>query len=218
MTITRLLLISFMAVAASAQQNSGFHAPWVSCADSTGKFVGSKNVRTEPVVSSDGKLRAYAEISATADAHSECGNTVRLFTSANNSAYTLVFTQAPSVTSGTANSLGPVAWSPDGRWLAVEFGIWFYASDNASLDLLLYDSRTKAVKIPHVIEQIERRLGKPCSLDLRSVAGFDSRGRAVLRVADQLDDEGHASKCIRGIADWLYDPATGSTLPRGAKR
>jgi hypothetical protein len=217
MRVTASALLVLMAVFASAQQNSGFHAPWVSCADSTGRFTGPKNVRTEPVRSSDGNLRAYAEISAGAGAHSECENTVRLFVSVNEGPYKQVFSQAPSLTSGTANSLGPVAWSPDGRWLAVEFGNWFYASDNASLGLLLYDRRTPATRAPDFIKQIERALGKTCSVELRSIAGFDSRGRVVLRVADRPDEEGHVSGCVRGTVDWLYDPGSGRAMPRTAR-
>jgi hypothetical protein len=208
-----LRLIVLTAVVACAQQNRGSRAPWVSCEDSTGKFAGRKNVRTPTLNSSDHEHSAYAEISATPDAHSNCGNTVRLFAAANNRTYRLVFTQAPSVRGGTANSLGPVAWSPDGRWLAVEFGIWFYASDNASLALLMYDSRTAATKAPDVISQIERRIGKGCSLSLRSVGGFDSRGRVVVKVADQIDEEGRGSKCIAGTGNWSYDPATGAVNP-----
>jgi hypothetical protein len=102
--------------------------------------------------------------------------------------------------------------------LAVEFGIWFYASDDASLALLLYDRRTQAIRTSGVTKGIERRLGKHCSVDLRSVVGFDSRNRVVLRVADRRDEEGHASDCIRGAGEWLYDPVTGSTIPRAAAR
>ena len=148
MTKLRLWHSTALSRAGRAQQDSGFHAPWVSCDDSNGQFVGPKDIRTETLVSSDGKLRAYAEISANVDSHSDCGNTVRLFISANDRPFRIVFQQAPSVMRGTANSLGPVAWSPNGRWLAVEFGFWFYGSDNASLGLLLYDSRTQSIKTP----------------------------------------------------------------------
>lgn len=218
MTTAKLLLLALTAVVASAQQNSGFRAPWVSCFDLTGQFVGAKDVRTDAVRSSDGKLRTYAEISAIATGRLVCENTVRLFISLNDLPYSLVFAQPPSVKSGTANSLGPVAWSADDRWLAVEFGFWFYASDYGSLGLLLYDSRTRKTSTPDVLKQVERTLGMHCSLDLRSVAGFDSRSRVVLRVADWRDDEGHASNCIQGVADWLYDPVAGRAVPRTAPR
>jgi len=216
--MAKLLLLALTTAVASAQQSSGLHAPWVSCFDSDGHFAGPKNVRTETIMSSDGRLRAYAEISAAADAQSNCGNTVRLFVSLNNRPFKLAFTQAPSEINGTADSLGPVAWSPNGRWLAVEFGIWVYAGDYASLDLLVYDAQHQSVKTPQVIKQIERRLGKRCEADLLSVVGFDSRSRIVLKVADRPDEEGHTSGCIQGTADWLYDPATGSASPRAAER
>ena len=82
MTMAALLPAATAAVA-SAQRNRDFHAPafrapWVSCFDSTGQFTGPKNVRTGTLRSSDGKLRAYAEISAAAVGHSDCENTVRL--------------------------------------------------------------------------------------------------------------------------------------------
>jgi hypothetical protein len=216
--MAKVALLVLVVSVASAQENGGFHAPWVSCFDSTGQFVGPKNLRTDPLMSADGKLRAYAEIRAAPGSESGCGNTVRLFASSNSRPYRLVFSQSPSVSSGTADSLGPVAWSPDNRWLAVEFGYWFYASDNASLGLLLYDGQTHAIRRPDVIGKIERRLGKKCSLGLRSVIGFDSRSRVVLRVSDWVDEVGDSSHCIRGTANWLYDPVTGATNPVAAPR
>jgi hypothetical protein len=196
-----------------AEQNSGIHAPWVSCFDSSGHFAGPKDMRTETLSSPDGVHRAYAEIQAAAGGPVECENTVRLFISSNGAPFKPVFTQTPSVTTGTANSLGPVAWSPNGRWLAVEFGFWFYASDNGSLGLLLYDSRTGVASTPRVIEKIERALGKNCSLRLRSVVGIDPLNRVVLRVADSWDEEGRESFCIKETGDWLLDPATGRVQP-----
>ena len=102
------------------------------------------------------------------------------------------------------------------RTAKTPFGYWFYASDNASQGLLLCDNRTQAISRPDVIKQIERRLGKRCSLYLRSIAGFDSRSRVVLRVADWRDEEGHATGCIEGAADWLYDPVAGRAVPGAA--
>jgi hypothetical protein len=190
----------------------------VSCDDSTGQFAGSKTVRTEPLTSFDGSLRAYAEISAAASTNLGCENTVRLYVSSNDRPYRLVFHQTPSAISGTANSLGPVAWSADNRWLAVEFGYWFYGSDNGSLGLLLYDGRTHSIRTPNVLGKIERRLGKKCSLGLRSVVGFDSQNRIVVRVSDWVDVEGDSSHCIQGTADWLYDPVRGIASARAASR
>ena len=69
-----------------------------------------------------------------------------------------------------------------------------------------------------MIKRIEHRLGKRCSLGLRSVVGFDSQNRVVLRIADFIDVEGEGSDCIRGTADWLYDPVTGAAIPRVGER
>src|SRR5438477_7021424 len=45
------LLTALIVFGASAQQTSGFHAPWVSCFAAAGQFSGPKNVRTEIVTS-----------------------------------------------------------------------------------------------------------------------------------------------------------------------
>ncbi len=209
---THLALVAFCAMIAGSQ------APWVSCWDSAGQFVGSRSVHTHVLPSPDGRFRAYAEVSAGARGESDCENTVRLFVSTDNSPYDLVFTQKPSEITGTANSLGPIAWSPNSRWLAVEFGYWFYMSDNASQGLLLYDSHTRRISTPNVIGLIENAIRKGCSLYLRSVVGFDSQGRVVLTMADLPDEEGHVTTCIEGRAEWLYDPITGKTFPREGRR
>jgi hypothetical protein len=157
-------------------------------------------------------------VNARSKAISECENTVTLFISSNGHPYHLVFKQGPSLRTGTANSLGPVAWSSDDHWLAVEFGYWFYNSDNASQGLLLYNSQTQATTTPDVIGPIERTIGKSCSLYLRSIVGFDPNGRVVLRVSDWRDEEGKGSNCIEGTAEWLYDPVTGRATPRKNRR
>jgi hypothetical protein len=77
----------------------------------------------------------------------------------------------------------------------VEFGRWFYASDNASQELLLYDAVAGTTSRPDVIGLIERAINRNCTLHLWSVGGFDG-SRIILRVADRRDEEGLGSSCI----------------------
>jgi len=209
-----IAVLFVISTAVAAEQSQGFHAPWVSCFDSTGHLTGPKDVRTQTLNSPGGVHRAFAEIRAAVSGPVQCENTVLLFVSKNGAPFKSVFTQTPSAAGGTANSLGPVAWSPNGRWLAVEFGYWFYASDNGSLGLLLYDNLTAAISTPDIIHQIERELGKDCELMLRSVAGMDTQNRVVLSIADVWDEEGRRSSCVKETASWLFDPATGRVQPQ----
>ena len=213
MAFVRSGLLMVITIGAMAQETSDSVPQWVSCFDQAGRFTGPKSVRTSAILSPDGRLRAYAEITAASAGSEACGNTTRLFVSFNGASYTLAFSQSPSMETGTADSLRPIAWSPDGRWLAAEVGYWFYGSDNYSEGLLLYDSRTRATSTPDVLAQIEQVIDSGCSLSLRSLAGFDSRGRVVLKVADLRDGENEGSHCIQGTAEWLLDPATNRVGP-----
>ena len=129
-------------------------APWVSCYGDppSGAWKGPKTVRTPLVTSADGKLRAYAQIEAKSEGPKNpkgCLNTIRLFVSAQRSVgFRQVFVEKGSQFNGTANSLGPISWSPNGQWLLVEFANGFYESDAGSISILLYDSGNDKVVEP----------------------------------------------------------------------
>ncbi len=185
------------------------HAPWVTCFDHNGVFVSGDEVSTPPLASRTGKGIAFARINADVGGSAGCGNTVHLLVADPGKPFAEVFHEGPTDDGGNANSLGPVAWSPDERWLAVEFGYGFYASDNFSRALLLYDAKSGQVTQPDVIGLVQSRMRKGCSLQLLSIAGFDSEDRVRLRVADSYSEEGRDSSCVDGSAEWLYDPSSG---------
>ena len=147
----RLAIVSlfcFVCMLAQPLLGSEKHAPWVSCFSQTptgdGAWEGPKTVRTPLVVSLDGKMKAYARIEAKAGGPVGCHNTVRLFVSTpGQGGFRQVFMQKASIFDGTANSLGPNSWSPDGRWLLVEFAQESYASDCCGIAVLLYDSKKR---------------------------------------------------------------------------
>ena len=142
--ISGLLIVCLCGVLQAADLASiESHAPWVSCAGSDGQALSSREVRTDPIGSRTGKVQAYAQIQANV-VSAGCENSVGLFVSYPGKPFQRVFHQGASDLDGTANSLGPVAWSPDEKWLAVEFGRWFYASDNGSLELLVFRRREES--------------------------------------------------------------------------
>jgi hypothetical protein len=192
----------------TTQGDSGqIHAPWVSCYDKIGEhFIGPKDQRTPALTSPNKIYRAYAEIHAQKAAAEECENRAELFISVRGATFKSVFTQAPSQQNGTATSLGPVAWSPNSRWLAVERGLWFYNSDAGGVGLLLYDTESGKVVTPEVEIAIQDALGKRCGLRY-GITGFDARNRIKLEVTDWKDKLGdQQSDCIQGTAEWLLDP------------
>lgn len=139
-----------------------------------------------------------------------CRNTVRLFVATSRRGeFREVFHQRPSTQVGSATSLGPVGWSPDGRWLLVEAGDWYYASDAGGLGILLYDRRRNSVVRPHLEELVLKALGQPCSVLIKQILDFDASSRVRLTLADQVEPgETEASThCFRGAEEWLLDPA-----------
>jgi hypothetical protein len=207
--------ISLSGQSKSSTQGDAFqlHAPWVSCYDKTGEqFIGSKEQRTPVLISPNQAYRAYAEIQARSVAVGQCENRAELFISVQGSPFKSVFTQAASQQNGAATSLGPVAWSPNSRWLVVERGLWFYGSDAGGNGVLLYDTQSGKVTTPEIEIAIQNRLGKRCVLRY-GITGFDAQNRVKLQVADWIDElDGPLSDCIHGEAEWLLDPITLTAL------
>jgi hypothetical protein len=217
-----LSLLCFTCLASEGSHDRKLHAPWVSCYSETGHdFEGSKTVRTPSVASLDGRLKAYAEISANGVPRPNCENTVRLFVSTPGGlGFRQVFMERPSLLAGTANSLGPIGWSPNGRWLLVEFGNWWYDADGGDLAVLLYDSQNDRILIPDLSLLIQRNLKQECSIELFEILGFDASSHVLLRLADSYDegDDQPQSHCFRKIEDWSIDPARDTIKRVSARR
>jgi hypothetical protein len=188
------------------------HAPWVSCFSQSGHhWEGAKTVRTPIIISSDGNLKAYAQIEATESGPLTCENTVRLFVSAQNAAgFRQVFMQKPSPLGGTADSLAPNSWSPNGRWLLVEFGRWFYDSDAGGLDILLYDKRNGKIVSPDLTQIVQTNRKQGCSIMLVKIIGFDALSRIHLQLADNTEegDDRPTTHCFHGTEEWALNPGS----------
>jgi hypothetical protein len=187
--------------------------PWVSCfADPpSSEWKGPKTVRTPAVTSVDGELRAYAVIEAKAEGPVGCLNTVRLFVSTHRSMpFQQVYVEKGSTLRGTANSLGPVSWSPDGKWLLVAFAIDSYASDSGGLSILLYDTTKRRVILPDLHHLVTTALKKECFIRTGMPFTFDTLSRVHIRLADYVDegDEEPETHCFKGEEEWVFDPGT----------
>ncbi len=197
------------------------NAPWVSCFSESGhRWEGPKTVRTPTIISSDGSLKAYARIEAMQPRPSMCENTIRLFVSIQNSAgFHQVFMKKPSPLGGTANSLGPNSWSPNGRWLLVEFGCWFYDSDAGGLDILLYDKRKSKVISPDLIRIVQANRKQNCSIRVIKVIGFDALSRVRLQLADNIEEgeDQPETHCFHGTEEWALNP-TNETIQLISRR
>jgi hypothetical protein len=143
-----------------------------------------------------------------------CENTVRLFVSTPKSeGFRQVFLQRPSILGGTANSLGPISWSPNRRWLLVEFGNWCYDCDGGGLGVLLYDKATGKVVIPNLTHLAETTLKqKSCWMDLLMIDGFDASSRVHLHLTDAFEEgeDQTETHCFHGTEEWTFDPANGT--------
>ncbi|MBV8811545.1 MAG: hypothetical protein JO033_23000 [Acidobacteriaceae bacterium] len=136
-----------------------------------------------------------------------------LFVSSGKLAFKLAFVDKTSKTDNAIVSLGPIAWSPDSRWLALERFAGYYASDAGGVDFLLYDSTTSKVSTPDVVGPIAKKIGRHCVLGYISFDGFDARNRLILRVADWEEPDYRETHCIEGTAEWVFNPVTGEVQP-----
>jgi hypothetical protein len=196
------------------------HPPWVSCfSESLEHWEGAKTVRTPTVVSTDGKLRAYAKIEARASGPLGCENTVRLFVKTQTStSFRQVFMQKPSDLGGSANSLGPNSWSPDGRWLLVEFGHWSYFADGGGIDFFLYDNKNGKIVSPDLTRIIKTTLRRECSIGLVKVIGFDAFSRVHLKLADDTEEgeDQPITHCFHEAQEWVLDLGSKTIQPISA--
>jgi hypothetical protein len=209
-------LLSLACLAAEPSFGSEKQAPWVSCFSESGHWEGAKTVRTQTIISSDGKLRAYAQIQARASEPLSCENTVRLFVSTQNpAAFRQVFIQKPSALGGTANSLAPNSWSPNKRWLLVVFGSWFYASDAGGIDVMLYDNKTGKIVFPDLNGIIKATLKQECSIRLIKVIGFDASSRIHLKLTDNTEEgeDQPRTHCFKGTEEWALNPESETMQP-----
>ncbi|MDQ6665564.1 MAG: hypothetical protein M3Z23_14375 [Acidobacteriota bacterium] len=201
------------ALARTAEGQDRFYAPVISCFDAKKQPPPkAETLRTPMLASPDARCRAYAQIDATFDetASQQCRTKAQLFVSSGKSSFKAVFEETTSEKNAFAVSLGPIAWSPNSRWLAVERAAGNYASDFGGLDLVLYDSTTGTVSTPDVLGTIEKYLARKCVLGYGSFRGFDARNRIMMRVFDWQDDNGKETHCIDGTAEWLFNPGTGA--------
>lgn len=184
--------------------------PLVSCDKAPSRF------RSE-TISSRGR-RAYAVTEAQISKQWGCANTARLYVAARGEPFRLVYTMAPLNSTDTGNSIRPVAWSPDGEWLAVEaLYTTHLPTDAAANGLLLYGARTGRVKevnsdFSNAVSKAERRA---CDIVLRSVDGFDAAGNVVLELADFVDVDQETRDCAGKDSKWLLNPETGRIRPAG---
>jgi hypothetical protein len=119
-----------------------------------------------------------------------------------------VYVEKGSSLLGTANSLMPISWSPDGRWLLVAFSNWYYASDAGGLSFLLYDTTKRRIILPDLHHLVLTALKKECSIRTSMSFSFDALSRVHLRLADDVEegDEEPKTHCFQGQEEWIFEP------------
>src|SRR5438270_6812829 len=145
--VTLYLQVMYRAVAcaivlsAAAASAGDFRPFWSSTTCDRSSATGlalkqSRTVKSAVVVSAAGQ-RAWSEVAVVGFAEGGCSNTSRLFIDGRQ-----VYRMEPNGQNGDANAMAPIAWSADGRLLAVEFAAVNYATDFFPSSILVYDSRS----------------------------------------------------------------------------
>jgi len=191
---------------------------YISCCDDP---FGSRFVRSPVLRSPDGLYKAYVEVRAKAlvspeehykvDRHCENVSKLYLAGSADRN-FRVVFMIKPD-DKHDGNSLKLIDWSPDGRFLLVEFQGWRSHSDMVGAGIMLLYPRTRRVSRVHSYEPFTRYFGRSCDPTVR-VVGIGSDGFPVLRASP---DEEWDNDCVKKEGLWLFDPEkkTVRRLPKG---
>jgi hypothetical protein len=213
------MVVLALGLAASAQTLAGRETTWGQALVTCGAKppLASHMVRSDMLVSPDGKRRAYAEVEATALYPERpagysgplCVNQSRLFVADPAQDFKLVFLQEPTdVENG--NSLRLVDWSSDSRRLLVELADWHYEQPGISHNILIYDTRYTTFQQPELVAALAKAYAHDCWFNFR-VAGFNPTGKIVLE-ADPLSPEEEevqgVSSCARKKSWFEMDRST----------
>jgi len=152
-------------------------------------------LRSETLVSPDGKHRAYAEVEARAlypqrpPGYSGplCVNNSRLFVANEGQDFKTVFLQEPS-DQETGNSLRPVDWSADSRRLLLELAEWQYETPAITRSILIYDSRNGTFQQPDLAQVFRKQFRIECSLDIH-VTGLTPEGKIIFETQPLSPEE-----------------------------
>jgi hypothetical protein len=201
---------------------------YVTCSD---KPPGSRTVKSDVLVSSDGKHRAYVEVEArsmrgqSAPGAPSCVNNSRLYVGEGGDYKVVYLQEATDAESG--NSLRLVDWSSDGRRLLVELAQWAYEGVGVARSPLIYDTSYGLFRQPELLHVFNKHFGMECSLDVH-VSGFSADGKVVIETQPLSPEEEEVlglQTCSKKKSAWalnladdtlapFYDPAK---LPHSAR-
>jgi hypothetical protein len=94
----------------------------------------------------------------------DCASTSRLFVAAVDQPFRQVFVVEPT-SDTTGNSLGIMDWSPDGRTLLVDQGVFQWGSDTARNFVRFYNAESDAISEPALVDaDFNARAGANCAV------------------------------------------------------
>ena len=177
----------------------------------------SRTVRTDTLVSPDGKHRAYGDVEVTAlfpqrqPGYSGllCVNNSKLYVANDSQNFKIVFLQEPTDMEN-GNGLRLVDWSSDSRRLLIELVDWHYEQPGVNRSILLYDTRYQTFQQPDLAHALAKAYAHECLFNFH-VAGFNSAGKIIVE-ADPLSPEEEevegVSSCARKNTWFEMDRST----------
>lgn len=187
-----------------------------------GKPLTSRTVRSDILVSPDGKHRAYTEVEAKV-VHAQrspgyagpvCVNNSRLFVAGEEGQFKLVFLQEPTEAEG-GNSLRVVDWSESGRDVLVELVQWQYESPGVTRSPMVYDSLTTVFQEPEMAHVLDKHFGVDCGSDLH-VLGFLPEGKIAVEtkpLSPEAEEVLGVQSCSKKRSEWALTIGSESLAP-----
>jgi len=181
------------------------------CIDSkTGRFTGSKLVRSPVLVSPDGRFRAYSENEAVAfegaaEGTGSCVNTARLFIAGpDSSRFILAEVKTPQYPDALIKGLLLVDWSPDSRYLLSSVFTGTYGSDSGAWEPESFDAWYGISSPDDFPSRAIRGHFRPrCGANVNAL-GYSKDGQIILRILPDYDEEGgiRAGSCVAKTGVW----------------
>lgn len=195
--------------------------------DKTGTLVGSQFLRSPLFVSPDGNASAYTEneavaLQSTSDASlpgPDCKNHARLFVAiGDNKSFRQVLPTEPTEELGEEIQI--IDWSPDGRSLLLEYGLFYWASEMAGNFVRIYDTRTGSLSDTGLIDHAFIKYAKRKCCAVVKAVGFSSNDEIVVTAQPYFDfneDSPSGDSCVAKKGIWRFDRKSKAVSPLPAE-
>ncbi|MGE0405896.1 MAG: hypothetical protein AB7O65_06325 [Candidatus Korobacteraceae bacterium] len=203
--MTRALAVVLLLVSVGSTQDAFDTTFYLWCWNSEFKEYRSRSARSPLYVAPDGNSSVFASVNATTQKLEEregCLNRSTLFLTTQAAPAQLIYERQGLPTGPQGNGIQIVDWSKDSTLLLADVFIWWDESDVFKHNLMLYNARTRRIRLVDLNELFSKHMGQHCEVDGR-LRGFTAENDVVFEAWPI--DEVYGASCVEKTQFWQVD-------------